>query len=211
MGLCHWWKRHDNPDDYSFARFNKRPRMVRYSKEEYDMHIKGPGGDKGVPKKFSLPSPSGPPCAGQSSAGRPPGSKEDWSKEETDHLFELCERFELKWVVIEDRYQSYPVPLPPRSIEDIKARYYPIVKKLKPQMLPEQMVLDEGSGANAFRRVQGCDPEYDWQRKAKLAAYYGRSTKQEQIDNRTIEEAKAIENSVRATALRFVAHESAAW
>ena len=46
MGLCHWWKRHDNPEDYSFARFNKRPRMVRYSKEEYDMHIKDPpGGD----------------------------------------------------------------------------------------------------------------------------------------------------------------------
>ena len=91
----------------------------------------------------------GPPGAGQSGAGRPSGSKEDWSKEETDHLFELCERFELKWVVIVDRYQSYPVPLPPRSIEDIKARYYAIVKKLKPQMLPEQMVLDEGSGAPA--------------------------------------------------------------
>ena len=88
------------------------------------------------------------------------------------------------------------MPLPPRSIEDIKARYYSIVKKLKPQMLPEHMVLDEVSGANAFRRVQGYDPEYDRQRKAKMAAYYGRSTKQEQIDNKTLEEAKAIENSV---------------
>jgi hypothetical protein len=54
------------------------------------------------------------------------------------------------------------------------------------------------------------DPEYDRQRKAKLAAYYGRSTKQEAIDDRVIEEAKAIQNSVRAAALRSVARECAA-
>eukprot|EP01052_Picozoa_sp_SAG31_P002793 SAG31_NODE_101_length_25195_cov_67.436758_5_plen_66_part_00 len=31
--------------------------------------------------------------------------EDGWTKDETDHLFELCERFELKWVVIHDRYQ----------------------------------------------------------------------------------------------------------
>ena len=31
----------------------------------------------------------------------------DWSKEETDHLFKLCERFGLRFIIISDRYDSY--------------------------------------------------------------------------------------------------------
>ena len=28
----------------------------------------------------------------------------DWSKDETDYLFQLCRRFDLRFPVIEDRY-----------------------------------------------------------------------------------------------------------
>jgi DNA methyltransferase 1-associated protein 1 len=28
----------------------------------------------------------------------------DWSKKETDHLFKLCERFSLKFIIIADRF-----------------------------------------------------------------------------------------------------------
>jgi DNA methyltransferase 1-associated protein 1 len=28
----------------------------------------------------------------------------DWSKEETDHLFDLCEQFSLRFIVIADRF-----------------------------------------------------------------------------------------------------------
>ena len=32
------------------------------------------------------------------------GIKSDWSKEETDHLLRLCERFALKFIIIADRF-----------------------------------------------------------------------------------------------------------
>ena len=41
-----------------------------------------------------------------------------WSKEETDQLFDLCEQFDLRFIVIADRFN------PPRSIEELKSRYY---------------------------------------------------------------------------------------
>lgn len=41
-----------------------------------------------------------------------------WSREETDQLFELCERFDLRFIVIADRFPS------DRSVEDLKSRYY---------------------------------------------------------------------------------------
>ena len=31
---------------------------------------------------------------------------EDWSKEETDHLLDMCERFDLRFVAIHDRYEA---------------------------------------------------------------------------------------------------------
>ena len=30
----------------------------------------------------------------------------DWSKEETDHLLDLCQRFDLRFTVIHDRYDE---------------------------------------------------------------------------------------------------------
>jgi DNA methyltransferase 1-associated protein 1 len=41
-----------------------------------------------------------------------------WTKEETDQLFDLCERFDLRFVVIADRFTSS------RSVEELKDRYY---------------------------------------------------------------------------------------
>uniref|UniRef100_A0A0D2ZS84 Myb-like domain-containing protein n=1 Tax=Brassica oleracea var. oleracea TaxID=109376 RepID=A0A0D2ZS84_BRAOL len=41
-----------------------------------------------------------------------------WTKEETDQLFELCERFDLRFTVIADRF-----PLS-RTLEELKDRYY---------------------------------------------------------------------------------------
>lgn len=41
-----------------------------------------------------------------------------WTKEETDQLFELCERFDLRFIVIADRFPSS------RTVEELKDRYY---------------------------------------------------------------------------------------
>eukprot|EP00897_Mesotaenium_endlicherianum_P010377 jgi/Mesen1/9368/ME000610S08694 len=46
-----------------------------------------------------------------------------WSQEETDHLFELCARFDLRFIVIADRF-GVGGEWPERSVEDLKERYY---------------------------------------------------------------------------------------
>lgn len=52
---------------------------------------------------------------------------EGWSQEETAYLLELCRRFNLRFVIIADRYAfSSSV----RAIEDLRERYYQVAGKL---------------------------------------------------------------------------------
>nr|CAI9706576.1 unnamed protein product [Rangifer tarandus platyrhynchus] len=51
-----------------------------------------------------------------------------WTKAETDHLFDLSRRFDLRFVVIHDRYDHQQFKK--RSVEDLKERYYHICAKL---------------------------------------------------------------------------------
>lgn len=45
-------------------------------------------------------------------------SFQTWTKEETDQLFELCERFDLRFIIIADRFPTQ------RTVEELKDRYY---------------------------------------------------------------------------------------
>ncbi|RKP25170.1 hypothetical protein SYNPS1DRAFT_22828 [Syncephalis pseudoplumigaleata] len=58
----------------------------------------------------------------------------DWSKEETDYLFALCRQFDLRFLVIADRYDySAPesaTPPPQRTLEDVKERYYTVARRI---------------------------------------------------------------------------------
>lgn len=47
---------------------------------------------------------------------------EAWSRPETDLLFELARRFDLRFGVMRDRWDT--VQFPNRSVEDLKERYY---------------------------------------------------------------------------------------
>jgi DNA methyltransferase 1-associated protein 1 len=51
-----------------------------------------------------------------------------WSKEETDHLFELCRMFDVRFVVIQDRFDK--AKYQKRSVEDLKERYYSVCNRL---------------------------------------------------------------------------------
>ncbi|PPQ65952.1 hypothetical protein CVT26_010714 [Gymnopilus dilepis] len=52
----------------------------------------------------------------------------EWSKEETDYLFNLVRDYDSRWYIIHDRYE-YPNG-PPRSLEDLRDRYYSVCRKL---------------------------------------------------------------------------------
>lgn len=51
-------------------------------------------------------------------------SSENWSRDETDHLIDLAKRFDLRFVIMADRYDTEKFGK--RSVEDIKDRYYKI-------------------------------------------------------------------------------------
>lgn len=44
----------------------------------------------------------------------------NWTQAETDHLFDLCRRFDLRFIIIQDRWDS--TKFSPRTVEDLKER-----------------------------------------------------------------------------------------
>jgi DNA methyltransferase 1-associated protein 1 len=50
-----------------------------------------------------------------------------WTRSETDYLMFLCFEYDLRWPVIADRYE----PTSPRTTEELMARYYYVLSKLK--------------------------------------------------------------------------------
>ena len=51
-----------------------------------------------------------------------------WSRSETDHLMSLAKQFDLRYVVMHDRWNRDKFA--ERSVEDIKERYYNIANTL---------------------------------------------------------------------------------
>ncbi|KAL3901618.1 MAG: hypothetical protein SGCHY_000482, partial [Lobulomycetales sp.] len=51
-----------------------------------------------------------------------------WTRQETDYLFTLCETFELRFLVIADRYCFRNAA---RPVEELRERYYDVVRQLK--------------------------------------------------------------------------------
>lgn len=52
-----------------------------------------------------------------------------WSKAQTDHLFDLARRFDLRFVVMADRWDK--VTYTEKTVEDLKERYYEVVGVLQ--------------------------------------------------------------------------------
>lgn len=119
--LHHWTKQQETDEPYMFARFNKKVEVIRYTEEEYKQ------ADEMLSKR---------------ACGTALGT--DWSKGETDHLFDLCEQFSLRFIVIADRFgmniqqsekkrdmkalekKGYHE----RTVDELKDRYYSIAKAI---------------------------------------------------------------------------------
>jgi DNA methyltransferase 1-associated protein 1 len=126
---------------------------------------------------------------------------DDWSREETDYLFEVVRDYSYRWAVIWDRYDYKPsqpirepvngdeqalatMPFAPkkdRSLEDLKARFYNISAKLMKQRIPEvQMDADQYS---TYEMLTKFDPVMERNRKMLATA----------LINRTMDEVKEEE------------------
>ena len=103
--------------------------------------------------------------------------KSDWSKEETLHLWDLCERFDLRFIVIHDRFEYS------RSIEEIKDRYYSVSKKL----------LEERGDYNHPIVKKPYNFEYEVRRKNNLEKLFLRTKEQQEYEKQLLEEVKKLE------------------
>ncbi|OAA42105.1 SWR1-complex protein 4 [Metarhizium rileyi] len=114
-------------EDSAFAKFNVRIQVPQYSLDQYHVSLQS----------------------------------EDWTKEETDYLMEMASEFDLRWPIIWDRYEYQPsatngeagadgdeskaiVPVTrPRSLEDLKARYYEVAAKMMAAQKPVQYMTQQ--------------------------------------------------------------------
>ncbi|WYZ41867.1 hypothetical protein EsH8_V_000762 [Colletotrichum jinshuiense] len=110
------------PEDSMFAKFNVEVDVPQYSEDQYRTNLQS----------------------------------DDWTKEETDYLLGLVKDFDLRWPIIWDRYDYVPeaingeasadgdeskaiIPVPkPRTMEDLKARYYEVAAKMMAVQKPVQ-------------------------------------------------------------------------
>lgn len=114
---------------------------------------------------------------------------EDWSQAETDHLMDLCQRFDLRFIIIHDRWDR--AAFRDRSIEDLKERYYGICATLSKVKTNPWSNLT--TTVNGEKRIYHYDAEHERKRKEQLRRLFDRT--QEQIDEEQmlIAELKKIE------------------
>ncbi|KAI9785786.1 MAG: swr complex subunit [Geoglossum umbratile] len=132
---------------------------------------------------------------------------EDWTKEETDYLLDLCKEYGLRWVVIVDRYDYQPsqmveqadwaetalVAAPKgRTMEVLKARYYGVARRMMevktpvPSMAKADFELYEKMSFNASQEAT---------RKHMAEALLQRTTHEIQEEEMLLTELRRILNT----------------
>eukprot|EP00088_Acartia_fossae_P039544 TRINITY_DN4116_c0_g1_i5.p1 TRINITY_DN4116_c0_g1~~TRINITY_DN4116_c0_g1_i5.p1 ORF type:complete len:504 (-),score=121.45 TRINITY_DN4116_c0_g1_i5:512-2023(-) len=119
-----------------------------------------------------------------------------WTREETDHLMDLAQRFDLRFIVMQDRWDRNTFP--ERSVEDLKERYYSILDKLERvhgSATPgsSNSAITGGSGITSSSSSTGSeqnkkqfvyDADHERRRKEQLRRLYNRT--QDQIEEEEI-------------------------
>ncbi|OAX83333.1 hypothetical protein ACJ72_02312 [Emergomyces africanus] len=127
----------------------------------------------------------------------------NWSREETDYLMDLVEEYDLRWVVIVDRYEYPPKALSTngdstalvtatrrRTMEEMKARYYTVAAN----MLALEHPPSEMSEAefNFHEKMMKYDPEQERARKDLATLQLNRSKDEVNEETLLLEELKRI-------------------
>ncbi|KAI4301540.1 hypothetical protein L6164_034808 [Bauhinia variegata] len=107
-----------------------------------------------------------------------------WTKEETDQLFDLCERFDLRFVVIADRFPSS------RTLEQLKDRYYSACRAL---ILARAASPTDVANHPLVKEPYNVAQEIE--RKRALSMYLSLTKQQDRKDVEVLAEAKRISES----------------
>jgi len=108
---------------------------------------------------------------------------EGWTRAETDHLLELCSRFDIRFPVIHDRWDRNLFKTA-RTIEDLKGRYYGLCEKL------ETLHADPSkAGSKPFHY----DADHERRRKEQLKRLSNRTAEEVEEEEMLRAELKKIE------------------
>ncbi|KAJ5143631.1 uncharacterized protein N7515_002418 [Penicillium bovifimosum] len=127
---------------------------------------------------------------------------DDWSREETDYLVDLVTEYDLRWVVIADRYDYQPqMDMEPdanalvparkhRTMEQMKARYYYIAATmLSLEHPPSEMSEAE---FDLHEKMLKFDPDRERDRKELAALQLNRTADEVREEAMLLEELKRI-------------------
>lgn len=133
---------------------------------------------------------------------------DDWTKEETDYLMELCRDYDLRWPIIWDRYEYTPkqpedvdikgegvstavVAAPKlRATEDLKARYYHVAAKMMEVQKPRQYMTQAEWDLHSM--MMNFNPEQERQRKKFALNTMSRSKEEAKEEESLLIEVKRI-------------------
>lgn len=113
---------------------------------------------------------------------------EDWTKEETDYLMDLCSAYDLRFVVITDRYEW---PGKERSMEDLKARYYAICRRL----IRSRISTDDMDARQQLVSTYSFDRAREVERKKHVARLFSRTPQQLAEEEALYVEARRLEQN----------------
>lgn len=128
----------------------------------------------------------------------------DWSREETDYLMDIVQDYDLRWIIIADRYDYQPplenaennaAALVPagkryRTMEQMKARYYYVTASmLALEHPPSEM---SGTEFDLHEKMLKFDPERERARKELSALQLSRTADEVREEGILLEELKRI-------------------
>ncbi|OJJ87029.1 SANT/Myb-like DNA-binding domain-containing protein [Aspergillus glaucus CBS 516.65] len=128
---------------------------------------------------------------------------DDWPRQETDYLMDLAEEYDLRWVVIADRYDFQPQPIDVeansnalvpakryRTMEQMKARYYYIAATMLAfEHPPSEM---SGTEFELHEKMLKFDPDRERVRKELAALQLNRTADEVREEGILLEELKRI-------------------
>lgn len=151
LKLSHWQKEKQVDEPYPFAKINHKIKLVKFTDEEYEKHLKD--------------------------------LNSDWTKEETEYLWDLCELYDLKFIVVHDRYdKKYQ-----RTVEELKDRYYSCSKKL--------LEIREELEHPIVKKPYSYD--YEVKRKYYLEKLYMRSKQQQEREKQIVDYIKKFDQKIK--------------
>lgn len=116
---------------------------------------------------------------------------ESWSKEETDHLFEQLERFDLRFIIVVDRWSFEGGPN--RTVEDLKVRYYSIAKVI----IEARAESPEEAAAHQIVKMP-FNAQHELDRKVALNTLLNRTNGEMKEEAEILSKVKEIEKRRRA-------------